>query len=932
MKWRNGAGGVLAMACLAVWGAEPSPGLMQCPKGWEIQIQDGDRDLRALWRAAEEGDEAAFSAGIGAIPDVDRYSYRGQPLLRALLTPPPSFRKQNIEDARLFPQRSEQLKKRYAERVASKERMLALALQRKLRWQRCDDHDADVGPPLLFLASYLGSPELLRLALGAGISPDQNLGRLESGSALEALLEPDRSYLTQTGLPELPYRPVFGRYIAMLLDAGAKEPYANERQADDQALNLGEERLIRIWEPAFRLSAGNEGAMALWRHGIQPSAYAADGKLESPVALALVYGDIGSARFLRERMPRTAQDRRSGVRYDLWLQAAAQSLYSTSEPLEHWWAADMGWQDRIAVYLPRKPSLYADRTGGPRFSASHTLLEHAILAGRGDALEWLLSSAPRPLSPSLLSLAIQQKQPDMAKRLLEQGIAFDATGQRGADWAFREAVKMHSLPLMDAVLSREPALAAMMSDAGEMYGLSAGQAVSGGAAGADIVQRLMQAGFPPERAGEGLLLDLARKGDWASLVLLAKRAPLGVDGGRLLAISAGGGQTELVQMLLARGISPHADSQGQYSPLTAALQAGHAETAAVLEKAGATVAPSARLRALSGSHDFAALRSAAAAVPGGLSGFCPDSRALALSLRDSRWLRALLAAGLPKRYRCQGTTKELFDDLAARLLENDFAPLFDTAAMREAGAALRMAAIGKRTSISRELQQSVIGRDRGDLRQLLEMLGVVFDVRPAASAQPLSPAARKLAGTYQLQGDDSKRLVLEKNGRFRWSERLEKGAVLAYGGWAVGAGGLMLEPDPLPPTPPYYAAKVDDGNVPDSIVFVRDGRFELGLRGEVAIAEGDGSMAIIPYETGSKSAPIQVKAGIRALAYREDSVSAWQGIWLAPNLRGQRQGWWHGRGRVRRNGIGSGPLGMTRILKSPRRRMGWRWTTAPACI
>ncbi|MBP4047246.1 hypothetical protein [Chromobacterium violaceum] len=878
------------MASVAVWGAKPSPGLMQCPKGWEIQIQDGDRDLRALWRAAEEGDEAAFSAGIGSIPDIDRYSYRGQPLLRALLTPPPSFRKQKIENARLFPQRNEQLKKRYAERVASKERMLALALQKKLRWQRCDDRDADVGPPLLFLASYLGSPELLRLALEAGISPDQNLGRLESGSALEALLDPDRSYLTQTGLPELPYQPVFGRYIAMLLDAGAKEPYAEGRRGGGDAFKPGEDRLFRIWDPALRLGAGEEGTRALWRHGIQPSAYAADGRLESPVALALMYGDIESARFLKARMPRNALDRYTGARYDLWLQAAAQSLYSTSEPLEHWWVEDMDWQDRIAVYLLREPSLYADRTGGPRFGSPHTLLEHAILAGRGDALEWLLSRAPRPLPSSLLSLAIQQKQPDMAKRLLERGIAFDAAGQRGADWVFREAVKMRSLPLMDAVLSREPALAAMMPNAGDVYGLFAGRTASGASTEAVIVQRLLQAGFPPEKAGEGVLLDLARKGDWASLVLLAKQAPLGVDDGRLLAIVAANGQTELVRTLLARGVSLYADSQDQYSPLIAALQGGHAETAAALEKAGATVAPSLRLQALTGSHDFAALRSAAAAVRGGLSGFCPDSRALALSLRDHQWLKALLAAGMPKRYHCKGSTGVLFDDLVARLLENDFVPLFDIASMREAGAALRMAAIGKRTSISRELQQSVVGRGRDDLRQLLGTLGVVFDARTAAFPKRLSPAARKLAGTYHLQGDDSKRLVLEKNGRFRWSERLEKGAVLAQGGWTVGKGSLVLEPDPLPPAPPYYAAKVDDGNVPDSIVFVRDGRFELGLRGEIAIGEGNGGMAIIPYESGSQSQPIQVKSGIRDLAYREDSVSAWQGMALSPSLGRLRQG------------------------------------------
>ncbi|WP_139166868.1 hypothetical protein [Chromobacterium sphagni] len=49
-------------------------------------------------------------------------------------------------------------------------------------------------------------------------------------------------------------------------------------------------------------------------------------------------------------------------------------------------------------------------------------------------------------------------------------------------------------------------------------------------------------------------------------------------------------------------------------------------------------------------------------------------------------------------------------------------------------------------------------------------------------------------------------------------------------------------------------------------------------------------MVVTLGQTGSRSTSVKLKAGIKALAYRENSVASWQGVALSPRLVGQRQG------------------------------------------
>lgn len=892
--------GSLAHACTP----PQVPERLQCPKDWEINLGPKDA-LRSLWQAAREGDEQAFIAGLAAHPDINRYSFRGVPLLASLLQPPQLLIAKDDRWSHWSPTRLKRFQHDYQQLVARKERMLALGLRQKLRWQSCGSPYPYGLPPLLYLASYFGSSNMLDQLIQAGVSPRQSV--CDGGNALDELLHPN----TSGDLPDLTNKQTFGHDVARMLQAGAGEPFAALGGPDKaDARQVAARRLYLVWEPMLRNSVTEEGLEALWSRGIRPEAQVDGNDLNSPIALAVAYQNPVAAAYLRARLPRMVKAAKGGADHDQWLSAAGQALYSMPDQVGNWLSGPVQWDRRFAVYGSERFGAQAHRPDQPQVlqSESHTLLEHAILAEQPQWFARLAAQAPKPLPPALLQLAISHGQSASALWLLQQWTTWptELSSVDAIKQLLRDAINQDNAPLVEALLSKMPAaertsalkqpwLLADLESIGSMHAVSPAQRLA-------MLQTFIVYGVDPAQFRSELVVRLMTEGDWSSALLLLKNAaPLSrwnseaAPGVNELQQAARAGRLDLVEVLLQRGVNPNANLAAgwQGTALSVALAEGQAAVVSRLQRAGAHLPPSERLQAATTGHDFAELQRSSRVVPGGLSGDCPSRAALALALRDARWLKALMNAGLRREYRCDGKKSQLYQDLVESLLDGQTLPLFDAAARAQAGKALRLARGPGRSPLLPATLDRIRNDVRFDLLALLQSQRVVIPVERRLTPVKPGAAAMALQGRYRTTPASAGRaeLELKPSGRFVWNETAGAEHIAVNGNWSMQQQKLQLQQDPLPAVSRLHSKLLSDEGPSDGLVLQYVGGTDLtGPVSRVMLDDGGPAPRVLDLREGSTET-VRLLGPLRALAYQFDpGHSAWEGVILPAATTGASVG------------------------------------------
>src|SRR5574343_527555 len=154
-------------------GASKTNDSCECTYPWREYSRLATPDVKALFEAAQNGDEATFNRLIPTIPEVNEYTVDGLPLLTTLLFPArnlPIDRSKRKVWWDIPADQAQAIRAAHAATLPAKERMLATALQ---HGAKPSEFSQAGRRPALHLATVYGSPEMVRLLLKHGADVNQ---------------------------------------------------------------------------------------------------------------------------------------------------------------------------------------------------------------------------------------------------------------------------------------------------------------------------------------------------------------------------------------------------------------------------------------------------------------------------------------------------------------------------------------------------------------------------------------------------------------------------------------------------------------------------------------------------------------------------------------------------------------------------------------
>ncbi|NRR32541.1 hypothetical protein HSX11_20440 [Oxalobacteraceae bacterium] len=384
---------------------------------------DATPEVRALFKAASEGEEAEFIRLLGKVGNVNDYLVDDEKLLHALLLPAASLRSEadawrtagnNARDLNHW----QAQQARHAALQPAKLRMLALALE---RGASIKEGTRSANAAALHLAAMFGTPDMIALLLKHGADPRQYGGENYQLAPLEFALE-QKKYAR--GVPELISPAQRTDNILALLKAGAARPYIrieeNARKKDGGDKPELPYADYLLWPKVLGLTSGTDVLDALLKTGTRPAKYENEGKTSFDVAAEA--GNADAIAWLKPRVPRYGMDRQ-----DHWLGAAMLAMYSSApgrdDVLRQLLAKGMDWNQSG----PHQDSYgldYRPLHGGSERIESGTLLNHATRARRAEWIPQLAAlGAPVHKGGSVEDLlgAVRAGDSGMVQALLAQG-------------------------------------------------------------------------------------------------------------------------------------------------------------------------------------------------------------------------------------------------------------------------------------------------------------------------------------------------------------------------------------------------------------------------------------------------------------------------------------------------------------------------------
>jgi TPR repeat protein len=342
-------------------------------------------EVQALFKAANDGDEAEFTRLLAKVDNIDDYLVDGRKLLHSLLLPADGLRAEADAWSKAYknPRDTAYWKAQQASHAAllpAKTRMLALALQRGASVNE-GTHGDNAAP--LHLAAMFGTPEMVKMLLKHGADPRQYGGQNHQLAPLEFSLE-QKEYAR--GVAELITPEQRTANILALLDAGAARPYVLADQAERRKKE-SQEKLKRpiadylLWPHVLSQTRGTVVLDALLKTGTSP-ADEEDGK--SAYGYAAEAGNVDAIAWLKPRIARYGKKHR-----DRWLDAAMLAMNSNApgrdQVLQQLLVQDMDWSQQ-GPQQDDYSRTYRTLYGGSERIDRGTLMEHVTHARRA---EWL---------------------------------------------------------------------------------------------------------------------------------------------------------------------------------------------------------------------------------------------------------------------------------------------------------------------------------------------------------------------------------------------------------------------------------------------------------------------------------------------------------------------------------------------------------------
>lgn len=779
-------------------------------------------DVLALFKAANEGQEAQFTLLLAKVKDINDYLVEHEKLLHALLLPARSLRAEADEwrKAGKNERDVEHWKAQQAGHAAllpAKTRMLAQALRRGARFDEGTSRD-NAAP--LHLAAMFGTPDMVKLLLEHGADPRQYGGESNIMAPLEFALDQKRYGL---GVPELITREQRTGNLLALLHAGAARPYilldlAKRREQDAEEKGRRPTADYRLWPSVLAQTRGTAVLDALLKTGTQP---AADGGGRTAFDFAAEAGNVEAIAWLKKRVPRFDEKQR-----DRWLDAAMLAMHSNApgreQVLQQLLVKGMPWGQKgphDASFGNRHRILYS----GSASIVSDTLLAHATAARRFD---WIpkLAALGAPVttggSAQRLSEAVRQNDIEGVKVLLAQ----DANPLDGMDPALPRALRTpdNNDVLLDLLLDhvvrvqkkslaemRRSPVEDMLWDPATISTTRLRKLLKAGASVEKLSGRSIDAAFAaPDRNVARLLIEhgLLRRADFDADGTAP--APDDADGSSqgkpyFLMFAIYNGRTDLLPAILARPEDPNRRTRKDKetwgpSPVELAIAQGNTEVLEVLLANGGVIDTSSSQHvgmALDGAvgslnADMLRLVSKDFSLP--LNQVCLKATGqLAIVLRDasaSYW-DLLRQHGFATGSACAGIQARVMLYLA----ETPHMLLEGWVGQRLAERLVQLGPVRERFDGA---LWTMVASENDALARLLTSAGWKAAKTPVATPAKVAPQRNKAAdaalqatlpGHYYLSGvtEVGAEILLRPNGKFEYS--LAYGAVDEYakGEWTV---------------------------------------------------------------------------------------------------------------------------------------------------
>ncbi|WP_332861177.1 hypothetical protein [Janthinobacterium svalbardensis] len=430
-------------------------------------------EVRALFAAASEGDEAAFGKLLAGVALPGAYRIGDRTLLHALILPAYSLVEAESAWQKAQPRLDDPLlqqvqrrahreaqRARHAALLPARLRMMTLLLQRGVPVVE-GTGGSSVAP--LHLAAMYGNAAMVRLLLAHGADVRHYGAGNETLAPLEYALQQEDAGT----LPELLDADERTANMIALLDAGSGMPYlvgdqrmaelrhSQKKTAKDGAARPAERPLAddMLWSRLLGMTRGTEVLDKMLATGTTPSI---DDNGKSLYAYAAEAGNAGALDWLKQRVPRHDAKGR-----DRWLDAAMRAMYNhqpaSEDVLRQLVMPGMPWQqagpavdDFHMKKLATLDALHLE---------TETLLWHAVRSQRPDWVARLAAMGAPVVSdgdrPPLLA-AVENSDAAMVKLLLSLGA--DPLG--GEFPVLKMALKLPPTPDNNAVLALLKAAAA----------------------------------------------------------------------------------------------------------------------------------------------------------------------------------------------------------------------------------------------------------------------------------------------------------------------------------------------------------------------------------------------------------------------------------------------------------------------------------------
>lgn len=796
-------------------------------------------EVRALFDAASEGDEAAFGKLLAGVALPGAYRSGERTLLHALILPAYSLveaesawqkAQPRLDDPVLqqVQQRAhrEAQRERHAALLPAKLRMMTLLLQRGVPVGE-GTGGSSVAP--LHLAAMYGNAAMVRLLLAHGADVRHYGAGNDTLAPLEYALQQEDAGT----LPELLDADERTANMIALLDAGSGLPYlvgdqrmAELRQAQkttekDGAARPAERPLAdnMLWGRLLGLTRGTEVLDKMLATGTTPEIYD-QGK--SLYAYAAEAGNAGALDWLKQRVPR-----HDAKGKDRWLDAAMRAMYkhqpASEDVLRQLVMPGMRWQQTgpaVDDFQLRKLA-----TLDALHLETETLLWHAVRSQRPDWVARLAAMGAPVVSdgdrPPLLA-AVENSDAAMVKLLL--GLGADPLG--GEFPVLKTALALNPTPennavltvLLEAVATRQPLADIQWSPLDEAL-----RSVRD-AAGVERVRLMLAAGLPASQLSNKAAMLAVRSPQRELAPLLLEHGMLRrADGERrapgdavVLRQALRAQRGDLLPRLLDLGLDPSWRGENQMSALEQAILNGNAEAVRLF------IARGARIDESTGHRWGGVLDLAAASLNTDMLGLVtrdwtlsldqvclPDTPNLvniALHASDAYWDLLLKHGFAAAPQQCEPAMAPrllvAFADEPKHILAGWLGQRFAARLPRLAGGRRQLAPQG---------WDALRATGRGDLLAILAAGG--WQVPPAAvvavpahkdKAADLA-LQQRLPGRYAMgrETEVASQIVLRADGRFSYQMVYGADEQAAQGRWSVLDGELLLQGEGASPDAPF---------------------------------------------------------------------------------------------------------------------------------